>query len=259
MKHPIPSRMLSIALGASLLFNVAVLFGFAASSSAPATPSTPAPRLPADPAGGTLAGLGKELNLDEGQRSKLAAIEGQREESVDVFGGGSAVIQQRLIDALGEEQPDISQIHDLVNQQAELDRQRRLADADLLERFFRLLTPPQRNRLHQKLKEKLGGEPGGRHPGGPPLAVLRRFDTNRDGRLDSAERHAAEIALQIKQGELFRGGLSRPPIWPWFDADGDGRLNDDERAERDRFVQAHPPRRGPGREGEGRERPPESR
>ena len=225
-------RTLSIALGASLLFNVSVLLGFASSKPSP----SPSPQSVVDSQARGFDRLGGELNLDEAQRATLQTLEQQRRESSTVFEEGNAVMQQRLADAIQVEQPDLGQIRDVVNQQVELDRQRRLSAADLLDQFLHLLTPPQRLRMHQRI----GAAP--RPPGMSP-AIFARFDSNGDGRLDPAERRHADQEFRNKHRDLFRGGPPRPPIWPWFDADGDGRLNDEERDERDRFVQSHPLRR----------------
>jgi Ca2+-binding EF-hand superfamily protein len=76
---------------------------------------------------------------------------------------------------------------------------------------------------------------------GIPAEVLKRFDKDGDGKLNDAERAAAKKAREERGGRPGRpgqpggGGGSgdgklREEILKRFDKDGDGKLNDEERA-----------------------------
>lgn len=93
---------------------------------------------------------------------------------------------------------------------------------------------------------------------------LERFDTNKDGKIDDEERAKAreEFAKNRPEGERRRGegrgpGQGRPSreeILKKFDTNGDGQLDEGERAKmREEFLKNRPEgaRRGEGR-GEGR-------
>lgn len=55
-------------------------------------------------------------------------------------------------------------------------------------------------------------------------ALLEKFDTNKDGKLDETERAAAREATRENRGKLREQALAK------FDKDGDGKLNDEEKA-----------------------------
>lgn len=63
--------------------------------------------------------------------------------------------------------------------------------------------------------------------------LLKKHDKNGDGKLDDAERAAAEKAREQFQGQRPpgpRGARFREEMIKRFDKDGDGVLNDEERA-----------------------------
>jgi Ca2+-binding EF-hand superfamily protein len=78
--------------------------------------------------------------------------------------------------------------------------------------------------------------------------LLQRFDTNRDGRLDDDERAEAKDAMmqenldrqmaRISAGAPGGGERFRAQALALFDRNKDGRLDDDERAEAQRFAEA---------------------
>lgn len=78
-------------------------------------------------------------------------------------------------------------------------------------------------------------------PAGPDRAeMMKQFDANGDGQLDQTEREAVRKHMESTRGDTGgrgqgaqggRGGQGRGPNpMAEFDADGDGKLNDSERA-----------------------------
>jgi Spy/CpxP family protein refolding chaperone len=124
----------------------------------------------------------------------------------------------------------------------------------------------------------------------PGPEIMRRFDVNKNGRLDPDEMQAAKQELEARRRE-FRGGDRGPdqpgdrsgdrgpgnppgpgnpgpggprevieafgmavtiPLWRWFDQDNDGRLSDAEQQSMREFTESHPtPQRPPPRDREG--------
>jgi Ca2+-binding EF-hand superfamily protein len=69
---------------------------------------------------------------------------------------------------------------------------------------------------------------------GPPAEMIAPFDTNKDGKLDDAERAAMHTAMQAKHAEHRKQVLAK------FDANKDGKLDDTEReAMLDQMVTEH--------------------
>lgn len=123
----------------------------------------------------------------------------------------------------------------------------------------------------------------------PGPEIMRRFDENKNGRLDPDEMQAARQELEARRRE-FRGGGDRgpdqpgdrgpggppgpggprevieafgisitAPLWRWFDVNNDGRLSDDEQQAMREFTDSHQaPQRPPGlqRERDGGPPPP---
>lgn len=113
--------------------------------------------------------------------------------------------------------------------------------------------PPMwmRRELHRWFEQQWGG-PGGaraglhhRGPGGPRghmrAALVKRFDADKDGRLDETERAAAKQAGQEHRARMKE---NRKQVLERFDTDGDGKLGDSERQNmRDawqKFLQQQP-------------------
>ena len=73
-----------------------------------------------------------------------------------------------------------------------------------------------------------------RPEGGRQAELLKRFDKNGDGKLDDAEKAAAQEAMKGKgrpgQPEPGKGVPNRVDIIKKFDKNGDGKLDDAEKA-----------------------------
>jgi Ca2+-binding EF-hand superfamily protein len=125
-----------------------------------------------------------------------------------------------------------------------------------------------------KIGPPAGGPPGGpagrRGPGGPggrpplPKEILDKYDVNKDGKLDEAERAALHKDIQDGKIQLPGGGpqgqggpgLGHPPtakeIMAKFDVDKDGKLDETELTAFLQDMRQHrPPPGGPGGPGPG--------
>ncbi len=240
-------RFLPAAFVLSLLFNVAVIAGFLLGARPPhgAGPHEP-PRM-------DLKRAMRALDLNESQREAFKKLQDESRAAMIGFDEEANFLEQVLNDELAKESPSGERIRETLDRQAELVRERRRTQADLFERFQRELTPEQRATLRRELD---GGRP---NRDGPPI---KRFDRDGDGRLNDDEARAAREAFDAQReargrerrepGEAGRRpegreGREGPPLLPFFDRDGDGRLDDKERAERDEFVRTHQPVRPRGR------------
>lgn len=126
--------------------------------------------------------------------------------------------------------------------------------AEMLERFDKngdgKLDDAERAAAREEMRGAARSRPAAR-PGSAKGAEIRermleQHDTNKDGRIDDEERAAARMAgeerirkmdparraeLQNRQGAGGSKGAVRPEVLERFDKDGDGKLNDAERAE----------------------------
>jgi len=98
-----------------------------------------------------------------------------------------------------------------------------------------------------KARRMRSGRRGG--PGGqPPKVILAKFDKDKDGKLNEAERKAAR--------EAFWSGLKErnPELFKRIDADGDGVISDEEKTEARKKMHRRRGGRGRRHGGEGRRR-----
>lgn len=252
-------RVLVILLVVSLLFNFAVLIGFVKSRRDLGKPGGHGQLLDAPPPATMpiglppIARLANELRFDPSQSSALEDLQRRQQQQQTVFGDSLMVVRQDLQEELRKEQPDLERVRTLVDQEADLVRQRRQAETDLYGEFVALLTPQQR----QQLGKRFAPPPRQRGPQSPD--VVERFDRNKNGRLDPEEVKQARKELEGRRREVAPHVQQLPPLWPWFDSDGDGELNEAERAEMDLFLKDHhppkafpPPPQGPDGRPDGR-------
>ena len=214
-------HVLLFALAISLLFNVFVLIGFTQGRAAQKEPKESDDKLVKD--------VASELKLDDAQAKVFTDLHGDFRRQNGVINESFALVQQDLISEMRKDSPDLDKVRELISKRAELDHERRLANAELYAQFIKVLTPEQR----QAMWRRFGMGPGPR--GGPGPLILKRFDANHDGKLDEDEMRNAQQHLDARRREVFRHDGPPPPpnAWRQFDRDGDGQLNDDERADMD--------------------------
>jgi Spy/CpxP family protein refolding chaperone len=249
--------MLVIGLAISLLFNLAVLIGFVqkrVASRSPGhqgAPPTTQPTLGALDDEAQKRRVARELGLDDSQVAAFAELQRRQRQLSSLFADSAAVIRQDLATELAREEPDLDRVRALVDQEAELGRQRRRSGADLYGEFVAVLTPQQRQRLGARFAPPPApGQPSqqpGRSQGRsqPPQQkqrgaispeLIARFDRNNNGRLEVDEMQAARRELDVRRREVAPHLPKRPPLWPWFDADDDGLLNEAERGKMEVFM-----------------------
>lgn len=215
------TKVLMLLLALSVLFNISVLIGFTQTRSQKSDQPASEDQVVKEVAG--------ELKLDEKQAKMFAELRGNLHSRGMVFDEGAALVQQDLLAELRKESPDIDQVRQLVARRAELDQQRRLANAELFGEFIGVLTPQQRKALGMRFGF------GGHRP--PPLDMLHRFDTNHDGRLDADELKAAKVQFESRRKEMqdMPHPWRRPP-----EPGGDGWHNDHERGDTMDPRRGHP-------------------
>ena len=229
------SNLILLALALSLVFNFFFVAGYVQSRS----------RLARQAADTDVTALvASELGLDTAQSALLARLHLQGREDAEVYQDGVALFRQEMLDELNRDQQDAERLHEIVEQESELRRHWRLSAADHFRDFVESLTPQQRQGLRTRISR--GAKQRARHE-----AMLRRFDANGDGRLDAKERATAREHLQKRRrereqrmGRRGQGGSAgdMPPrysktreqrlrreIMMRFDANGNGRIEPDER------------------------------
>lgn len=242
-------RVLVILLVVSLLFNFAVLIGFVKARRGLGKPGGPGPHDQPPPATmpfaqTPLARLANELRLDPSKAAEVQELQRRQQQQQQVFADSLLVVRQDLQAELRKESPDLERMRGLVDQEADVMRQRRQAEAELYGEFVSLLSPQQRQQLGRRLS------PAARQKNARPPDVVERFDRNKNGRLDPEEAKQARKELEGRRREVAPHVQQLPPLWPWFDADSDGELNEVERAEMDAFLKDHhPPKALPQQQG----------
>ena len=214
------------ALGLSLLFNIFVLVGFMQSRSKTAQAADEPKRLEQ---------LARDLNLNDSQAQLMQRLrEDQRRQSA-LIDENVAVVRQEIAAELRKASPDLDRLRTLVDQEADLYRQRRQINAELYSRFVGGLSPAQRQTLGQRAD----------HPARTPQVphrILERFDRDHNGRLEPEEWQWARQEMERR-----RRDFPQPPRpnfnWREFDANRDGRLDESEIAamERSRPQRPRPP------------------
>ena len=116
--------------------------------------------------------------------------------------------------------PEAQRVNALEDQLWELQTEHRLVASEFRGEFMRLLNPAQRFKLVGMIRQRL--QTGGRLSPG-----LDRLDTDRDGRLSTLERQAGMERIQQNRALTQR---LRQRLLQRFDANGDGRLDEQERA-----------------------------
>lgn len=236
-------HLLLFALVLSGLFNVFFVAGYL--------------KARAEAAPDVAAVVGRELGLDTQQEALFQNLRESGRADAELYESGITLVRRELVDQLNQPDRDPDRIVEIVEREADLRRQWRLAEAGRFADFVESLQPQQRHELQTRMRRAAAKKE--RHE-----AFLRRFDADGDGVLNDAERQAAREHMQQRwaEGEKHwrdrfggaggadrrgprRAGMERRirvELITRFDADGDGRLDEQEQAALFAWLDEAPPR-----------------
>ena len=220
-------RALIGLLALSVLFNIFVLLGFARARRAAETAISEEK---------VVQQVAAELKLDPAQAQRFGELRSSMRRDTAKLNESLSIIRQRMMTELRAESPSIETVRQLVDEETEMLRQRRMLGAETFERFIKELTPQQRQAMNRRVA---------RNPRGIPPHIVKRFDADKNGTLDQAELDAA--MAQPDFGRQNRSPRRPPPMtWQRFDADQNGMLDAQELAKMDEFWRERP-RQSPDR------------
>jgi Spy/CpxP family protein refolding chaperone len=208
MKH----RALLGALGLSLLFNIFVLVGFVQSRAGHRDGLYMERHRPHDQASeqrGNNPPINRwrrDLNLDEKQLRTMASLHEHHRQRSAVFDQSIALVRQSMREEIRKEQPDIERVRELVNEEAELFRQRRMTEANAFGKFMDELTPEQRKAMMERMRRS-----GSNQPPQIPPKILERFDADGSGHLDATEMREARREMDRRRREMAESQDGPPP------------------------------------------------
>jgi Spy/CpxP family protein refolding chaperone len=170
-----------------------------------------------------------ELQLDDTQRRIFSDLRTGLSEELSVYRQSIEQADQKLLEELSRERPDLEQVRAIMESRADLERQQRMASLQRFSEFLGVLSPEQCGKLSSRARR---GHRGHRGRGIPPK-VLKQFDADGDGALNEQERAAAQEHWQKERHRRRKEMLER------FDEDGDGRLSREERAALRQWMEQH--------------------
>jgi len=223
-------NLIFLALVLSLLFNVFFIAGYA--------------RARRDAVRDVTDVVGRELDLDDAQSALFSQLRAAGHDDAELYRDSISLVRHELVDELDRPDGDARRLAEIVEREADVHRQWKLADASRLAEFIESLTPEQRHAMRLRMR--------GAGNGDRPARRIRRFDTNGDGVLDDEERQAGQARMRARRAEHWRQRFGEGPdaghrgrsegpgrsggerrirreLMNRFDADGDGTLDADER------------------------------
>ncbi len=223
-------NLVFLALVLSVLFNVFFIAGYA--------------RARRDAARDVTDVVGRELDLDDAQSALFNQLRAAGHDDAEMYRDSISLVRHELVDELDRPDGDARRLAEIVEREADVHRQWKLADASRLAEFIESLTPEQRHAMRLRIR----GTGNGDHP----ARRIRRFDTNGDGVLDDEERRAGQVRMRARRAEHWRQRFGEGPdgdhrgrsegpgrsggerrirreLMTRFDADGDGALDANER------------------------------
>ncbi len=188
--------------------------------------------------------VGRELDLDDAQSALFKQLRAAGHDDAEMYRDSITLVRHELVEDLDRMESDPRRLAEIVEREADMRRQWKLADASRLAEFMESLTPEQRRAFRSRVTRA--------RDGGHRERRIRRFDTNGDGVLDDQERQAAHARMQAFRAERAehwrqrfgdrpdRNHRGRPggpggerrirrELMNRFDADGDGTLDAHER------------------------------
>ncbi len=203
------------------------------------------------------AAVGRELSLDTTQTALFKQLRETGRADADLYQDSITLVRRELVDQLNDPDQDPDRLAEIVDREADLRRQWRLAEAKRFTDFVGSLEPRQRRMLLSRMTHATSKMK--RHE-----ALLQRFDANGDGVLDQRERQTAREHMQKRRAERERqgrNGVGGPPgmdrrgqrrggmenrlrfeLYKRFDANGDDRLDVQEQEAMLAWIRANPPR-----------------
>jgi len=204
-----------------------------------------------------------EFGLTEDQQKVFSGLRQEARARTNEVRQGLLLTRQDLLSEMSSDSPDPQRLSEIQDRLAELYWEYRRQSSEHLQQFLKVLRPDQRRAVMKHIRDRERTRSAGRR-------LLERFDRNGDGKLDKDERASARQHFPPRHGRgkgsfprgrppwyKAPGGARTHPAQPgrtnskfydWirkrFDADGDGKLSDDERA---RAREALDTRRGPRR------------
>ncbi len=160
----------------------------------------------AEAAPDVIAAVGSELGLDTTQAALFKQLREIGHADAELYRDSITLVRRELVDQLDSDH-DPQRVAEIVDREADLRRQWRLAEAMRFSDFVASLEPQQRQMLFSRMKHTASKQ--GRHE-----ALLRRFDTNGDGVLDEQERQDARTHMRARRAERERhgrNGFGGPP------------------------------------------------
>jgi Spy/CpxP family protein refolding chaperone len=232
-------KILYILLGLSIIFNFSFAGGFLQARSSVDTAEAPeeAEELVAE-----------ELGLTAPQQKTFSELREASRQRVEELQEAITLARQELWSELTAAAVDRERVGEAEEQLVRLHGELRQLQQDYFRRFMDALTPEQRRGVIDRMQRRRGlRRVRGR--------LLERFDADRDGVLDARERdearrHLHKAAPGLREhwrrgpvapgrgpgtrpgtppGRFDRRAAVRAAVMRKFDADGDGRLDDDER------------------------------
>src|SRR6185503_10253002 len=135
-------RILVFALAVSLLFNVFVLIGFTQGRASQGERNESDETIEKQ--------VASELKLDDAQAKVFADLRGDFRRQNGVINESFALVQQDLMSEMRKDAPDLDKVRELISKRAELDHERRLANAELYTQFVQVLKPEQRRAMWRR-------------------------------------------------------------------------------------------------------------
>lgn len=111
------------------------------------------------------------LNLDEAQRGQFEALHAERSKSMQALEERTRAARRSLLEAMTAVEPSGAKMREIIEQEIAIERERRLAQVQLFERFVAMLNPQQREQLRNDLARPMRGPEQGPPRGdgqGPP-------------------------------------------------------------------------------------------
>jgi hypothetical protein len=234
----ISRQLIWLALAISLLFNVFFLAGYLQARAQQ--------RDVAREEAAAVDRVAEELELNDAQTTLFRQLHEGMDGDVAVFGLGFALVRQELMDELARPEPDVIRLREIVDREADLHRQRRLAASRRFSEFVGMRSSDQRQRLSEHFRHRRGDRDRDRREG-----LMRRFDLDGDGHLNEQEQAAAREHFEQRKREHE---CQRAEMLQRFDANGDGQLDDQELQTARRWFIENGGRRGGGGPPRGRRR-----